>query len=70
MITNETQMTSFKFTHARVLDYHHRFNEAAHKYNECSLSLDINESERTTALKSAIVCTILSPAGKIYEKYG
>jgi len=70
MTKDEVLATSFKVTHARVLDYSHRFNEAAHKYNELFLSSYLSESERMTALNSAIVCTTLSPAGKMYENYG
>jgi len=60
---------SYELTYACVLEYRHKFIEAAHKYNELSFNSKLTDNKRMAALTRAIVCTILSPAGKIYEKY-
>ena len=49
--------------YARVLDYRRKFIEAAARYNELSYKTMIAEEERMTALKNALICTILASAG-------
>lgn len=49
---------------ARVLDYKRKFIEAAARYNELSFKTVIHEDERMTALKNAMICTILAAAGQ------
>jgi glutaminase len=49
----------------RVLDYKRKFIEAASRYNELSYKTIIHEDERMTALKNAIICTILASAGNL-----
>ena len=49
--------------YARVLDFRRKFIEAAQRYNELSYKSIIAESERMTALKNALICTILASAG-------
>jgi len=46
-----------------VLDFRRKFIEAAQRYNELSYKSMIDESERMTALKNALICTILASAG-------
>ena len=46
------------------MDYKRKFIEAASRYNELSYKTIIHEDERLTALKSAIICTILAAAGQ------
>ena len=48
---------------SRVLDYKRKFIEAASGYNELSFNPLIHEAERITALKNAMICTILASAG-------
>ena len=48
----------------RVLDYKRKFIEAASRYNELSYKTIIHEDERMTALKNAMICTILASAGQ------
>ena len=48
----------------RVLDYKRKFIEAASRYNELSYKTIIHEEERMTALKNAMICTILAAAGQ------
>lgn len=55
-----------------MLDYRRKFIEAAQRYNELSYRTIIHEDERMTALKSALICTMLASAGKSsgnYKKY-
>ena len=53
----------YKVCQARVLDYKRKFIEAASRYNELSYKPIIHEDERMTALKNAMICTILAAAG-------
>jgi len=46
-----------------VLDFRRKFIEAAQRYNELSYKSIIAEAERMTALKNALICTILASAG-------
>ena len=46
-----------------MLDYKRKFIEAASRYNELSYKTIIHEDERMTALKNAMICTILASAG-------
>ncbi|CAG0889535.1 unnamed protein product [Darwinula stevensoni] len=62
---NEQLQIYYKVCYARVLDYRRKFIEAAQRYNELSYRGVIAESERMTALKNALICTILAAAGKI-----
>lgn len=50
--------------YARVLDYRRKFIEAAQRYNELSYRSIIHEDERMTALRNALICTVLASAGK------
>lgn len=54
----------YKVCYARVLDYRRKFIEAAQRYNELSYRTVIAEEERLTALKSALICTMLASAGQ------
>jgi len=49
----------YKVCQARVLDFKRKFIEAASRYNELSYKVIIHDDERQTALKKAMVCTIL-----------
>jgi len=51
--------------YARVLDFRRKFIEAAQRYNELSYKSIIAETERMTALKNALICTILASAGNV-----
>jgi COP9 signalosome complex subunit 4 len=53
----------FKAAQARILDMKRQFLPAATKYYELSLDQEMHESERNSALKSAITCCILAGAG-------
>ena len=46
------------------MDYKRKFIEAASRYNELSYKTVIHEGERITALKNAMICTILAAAGQ------
>ncbi len=48
----------------RALDYKRKFIEAASRYNELSYKVSIHDSERLTALKNAMICTVLASAGQ------
>lgn len=48
--------------YARVLDYRRKFIEAAQRYNELSYRTIIHDDERMTALRNALICTILASA--------
>merc|ERR1711962_1543663 len=48
----------------RLLDFKRKFIEAASRYNELSYKTVIHEDERMTALKNAMICTILASAGQ------
>lgn len=52
-----------------MLDYRRKFIEAAQRYNELSYRNIIHEEERMTALRNALICTILASAGnnKIFK---
>lgn len=54
----------YKVCYARVLDYRRKFIEAAQRYNELSYRTIIAEDERTTALRNALICTVLASAGQ------
>ncbi|XP_040583894.1 COP9 signalosome complex subunit 4 [Lepeophtheirus salmonis] len=54
----------YKVCQGRVLDYKRKFIEAASRYNELSFKMVIHEDERLTALKNAMICTILASAGQ------
>lgn len=58
----------YKACYAKVLDYRRKFIEAAQKYNELSYKTEVDESERMTALKNAIICTILAKAGQVRSR--
>lgn len=61
---NEELHIMYKVCYARVLDFRRKFIEAAQRYNELSYKTIIHEDERATALKSALICTILASAGQ------
>lgn len=46
------------------MDFKRKFIEAASRYNELSYKTIILEEERMTALKNAMICTILAAAGQ------
>ncbi|KAL1115743.1 hypothetical protein AAG570_006033, partial [Ranatra chinensis] len=54
----------YKVCYARVLDYRRKFIEAAQRYNELSYRSIIHEDERMTALRNALICTVLASAGQ------
>lgn len=60
---NEQLQVYYKVCYARVLDYRRKFIEAAQRYNELSYRTIIAEDERITALKNALICTVLASAG-------
>jgi len=62
--TNEELQIHYKVCYARVLDYRRKFIEAAQRYNELSYRTLIAETERLTALRNALICTILASAGQ------
>jgi COP9 signalosome complex subunit 4 len=62
--TREDLQIHYKVCYARVLDFRRKFIEAAQRYNELSYKSVIAESERMTALKNALICTILASAGQ------
>lgn len=68
LLQSDTKKTElhilYKVCYARVLDYRRKFIEAAQRYNELSYRTIIEESERMTALKNALICTILASAGQ------
>lgn len=61
---NEQLQIYYKVCYARVLDYRRKFIEAAQRYNELSYRTIIHEDERMTALRNALICTILASAGQ------
>ncbi|XP_064645691.1 COP9 signalosome complex subunit 4-like [Lineus longissimus] len=61
---NEELQIYYKVCYARVLDYRRKFIEAAQRYNELSYKPIVAENERITALKNALICTILASAGQ------
>merc|ERR1712029_1335058 len=54
----------YKVCQGRPLDFKRRFIEAASRYNELPHKPMIHEDERLTALKNAMICTILAAAGQ------
>lgn len=61
---NEQLQIYYKVCYARVLDYRRKFIEAAQRYNELSYRSIVHEDERMTALRNALVCTVLASAGQ------
>lgn len=61
---NEQLQIYYKVCYARVLDYRRKFIEAAQRYNELSYRTIIHEDERMTALRNALICTVLASAGQ------
>lgn len=61
---DERLQVYYKVCYARVLDYRRKFIEAAQRYNELSYRNIIHEEERMTALRNALICTILASAGQ------
>lgn len=53
----------FQACYARVLDFRRKFIEAAVRYNELSYKTMVAEDERITALRNALICTVLASAG-------
>lgn len=62
-VPNEQLQVYYKVCYARVLDYRRKFIEAAQRYNELSYKVIIHEDERMTALRNALICTVLASAG-------
>ena len=60
---SEELQVLYKVCYARVLDYRRKFIEAAQRYNELSYR-SAGETERMTALKKALICTVLASAGQ------
>jgi len=56
---------SYKVCYAQMMNFRLKFIEAAQEYYELSNCSSLKDSERMTALKNMIVCTILSIDGKI-----
>lgn len=61
---NEELHVLYKVCYARVLDYRRKFIEAAQRYNELSYRTIVDEGERMTALRNALICTVLASAGQ------
>ncbi|XP_031553705.1 COP9 signalosome complex subunit 4-like [Actinia tenebrosa] len=61
---NESLQILYKVCYARVLDYRRKFIEAAQRYIDLSYRTAIHEDERMTALKHALICTVLASAGQ------
>merc|ERR1712002_832806 len=61
---NDDLQIIYKVCQGRVLDFKRKFIEAASRYNELSYKTVIHDSERMTALKNAMICTILASAGQ------
>ncbi|KAG5894478.1 hypothetical protein JTB14_032506 [Gonioctena quinquepunctata] len=61
---NEQLQIYYKVCYARVLDYRRKFIEAAQRYNELSYRSIVHDDERMTALRNALVCTVLASAGQ------
>lgn len=61
---NEQLQVYYKVCYARVLDYRRKFIEAAQRYNELSFRNIVHEEERMTALRNAVICTVLASAGQ------
>jgi COP9 signalosome complex subunit 4 len=61
---SEELQVMYKVCYARVLDFRRKFIEAAQRYNELSYRPIIAEEERLTALRNALICTVLAPAGQ------
>lgn len=61
---NEQLQIYYKVCYARVLDYRRKFIEAAQRYNELSYRSIVHEDERMTALRNALICTVLASAGQ------
>lgn len=62
--SSEELQIHYKACYARVLDFRRKFIEAAQRYNELSYKTVIAEAERMTALRNALICTILASAGQ------
>ncbi|KAI0214171.1 COP9 signalosome complex subunit 4 [Lamellibrachia satsuma] len=62
--SNEELQIYYKVCYARVLDFRRKFIEAAQRYNELSYKAIVAEQERMTALRNAVICTILASAGQ------
>jgi len=60
----EKLQIQFKACQGRIFDYKRKFIEAAQRFNELSYKTIINDDERMSSLKHAMICTILAPAGK------
>ncbi|WAQ96854.1 CSN4-like protein [Mya arenaria] len=61
---NQELQIHYKACYARVLDFRRKFIEAAVRYNELSYKSLVAEDERITALKNALICTVLASAGQ------
>ncbi|GFR79225.1 COP9 signalosome complex subunit 4 [Elysia marginata] len=61
---NEELQIVYKACYARVLDFRRKFIEAAQRYNELSYKSVVSKEERLTALKNALICTVLASAGQ------
>ncbi|XP_032227415.2 COP9 signalosome complex subunit 4-like [Nematostella vectensis] len=61
---DESLQILYKVCYARVLDYRRKFIEAAQRYIDLSFKTKIEEGERITALKHALICTMLASAGQ------
>ncbi|PNH10514.1 COP9 signalosome complex subunit 4 [Tetrabaena socialis] len=70
---DEAAELQYKICYARILDAKRRFLDAALRYYEMSSArpsaaaqaagLKVDDDDRETALRSAITCTVLAPAG-------
>lgn len=61
---SEALQVLYKVCYARVLDFRRKFIEAAQRYNELSYRTIVDEDERVTALRNALICTVLASAGQ------
>ena len=51
-----------------MADFRRKFSDAARRYIQLSYESAIHQDERMTSLKRAMICTILSSAGKEGER--
>lgn len=55
---------SYFIIYVKLKLHYRKFIEAAQRYNELSYRTIVDENERMTALKKALICTVLASAGQ------
>mmetsp|Transcript_10613 Transcript_10613/g.11671 ORF Transcript_10613/g.11671 Transcript_10613/m.11671 type:complete len:396 (-) Transcript_10613:44-1231(-) len=61
-VKDQGLLTQFKAAFALIQDFKRRFPEASFRYYELS-QMDLNDTDRSEALESAVICAILAEAG-------